>query len=171
MMLRVRESSGFGWENEEEEEAQLPDEEEVLRKSGGLFSLSFLLWYVAVEKRRRRRSLLSAMLARGRLGAELELNRMGGTSRCTNFYSECCRLFVPGNLTALMAYHVNVPFHHVCRPCAGLGDLIGAGADLTEWELGNLNGAGADPTEQELENLGGAVADPTEQELGNLGGA
>ncbi|RZR71268.1 hypothetical protein BHM03_00004269 [Ensete ventricosum] len=80
MMLRVRESSGFGWENEEEEEAQLPDEEEVLRKSGGLFSLSFLLW-------------------------------------CRNFYSECCRLFVPGNLTALMAYHVVVPFHHVCRPC------------------------------------------------------
>ncbi|RWV79892.1 hypothetical protein GW17_00058912, partial [Ensete ventricosum] len=53
---------------------------------------------------------------------------------------------------------------------SGLGDLIGAGADLTEWELGNLNGAGADPTEQELENLGGAGADPTEQELGNLNG-
>ncbi|RZR84032.1 hypothetical protein BHM03_00010778 [Ensete ventricosum] len=34
-----------------------------------------------------------------------------------SFYSECCRLFVPGNLTALMAYHAVIPFHHVCRPC------------------------------------------------------
>ncbi|RZS12860.1 hypothetical protein BHM03_00044371 [Ensete ventricosum] len=52
-----------------------------------------------------------------------------------------------------------------------LGDLIGARADPTEWELGNLGGAGADPTEQELGNLNGAGADPTEQELENLGGA
>ncbi|RZS04527.1 hypothetical protein BHM03_00034871 [Ensete ventricosum] len=66
---------------------------------------------------------------------------------CKSFYSECCRLFVPGNLTALMAYHVVVPFHHACRPCAGLGDLIRAGSDPTEQELGNLNGAGVDPIE------------------------
>ncbi|RRT37358.1 hypothetical protein B296_00031882 [Ensete ventricosum] len=75
-----------------------------------------------------------------------------------------------------MAYHVVVPFHHVVvltvrRASVGLGNLIGAGADPTEWELGNLNGAGADPTEQELRNLNGVGADPTEQELGNLNGA
>ncbi|RZS12168.1 hypothetical protein BHM03_00043573, partial [Ensete ventricosum] len=34
-----------------------------------------------------------------------------------SFYSECCRSFVPGNLTAFMVYHVVVPFHHTCRPC------------------------------------------------------
>ncbi|RRT34871.1 hypothetical protein B296_00036594 [Ensete ventricosum] len=34
-----------------------------------------------------------------------------------SFYSERCRLFIPGNLTALMAYHAVVPFHHACRPC------------------------------------------------------
>ncbi|RZS24367.1 hypothetical protein BHM03_00057427 [Ensete ventricosum] len=59
----------------------------------------------------------------------------------------------------------------VRRASAGLGDLIGVGADPTEWELGNLNGAGADPTEQELRNLNGAGADLTEQELENLNGA
>ncbi|RRT51315.1 hypothetical protein B296_00033095 [Ensete ventricosum] len=78
-----------------------------------------------------------------------------------SFYSECCRSFVPGNLTVLMAYHVVVPFHHARRPCA----------NPTEWELGNPNGAGANPTEQELGNLNGVGADPTEQELGSLNGA
>ncbi|RZS17299.1 hypothetical protein BHM03_00049428 [Ensete ventricosum] len=34
-----------------------------------------------------------------------------------SFYSECCRSFIPGNLTALMAYHAVVPFHHARRPC------------------------------------------------------
>ncbi|RZR94726.1 hypothetical protein BHM03_00023474 [Ensete ventricosum] len=34
-----------------------------------------------------------------------------------SFYSGCCRLYVPDNLTAFMAYHVVVPFHHVCCPC------------------------------------------------------
>ncbi|RZS04448.1 hypothetical protein BHM03_00034784 [Ensete ventricosum] len=33
-----------------------------------------------------------------------------------SFYSECCRSFVPGNLTAFMVDHVVVPFHHACRP-------------------------------------------------------
>ncbi|RWW35484.1 hypothetical protein BHE74_00059582 [Ensete ventricosum] len=37
--------------------------------------------------------------------------------RCRNFYSECRRSFVPGNLTALMAYHAVVPFHHARRHC------------------------------------------------------
>ncbi|RZS29030.1 hypothetical protein BHM03_00062696, partial [Ensete ventricosum] len=37
--------------------------------------------------------------------------------RCRNFYSECRRSFVPGNLTALMAYHAIVPFHHARRHC------------------------------------------------------
>ncbi|RWV90339.1 hypothetical protein GW17_00047463, partial [Ensete ventricosum] len=37
--------------------------------------------------------------------------------RCISLYSECCRSSVPGNLTALMAYHVIVPFHHAHRPC------------------------------------------------------
>ncbi|RRT43930.1 hypothetical protein B296_00029364 [Ensete ventricosum] len=35
-----------------------------------------------------------------------------------SFYSECCRPFVPDNLTALMVYHVVVLFHHARRPCA-----------------------------------------------------
>ncbi|RRT37836.1 hypothetical protein B296_00055504, partial [Ensete ventricosum] len=39
------------------------------------------------------------------------------------FYSECCRSFVPGNLTAFMVDHVVVPFHHVCRSCGRLYDL------------------------------------------------
>ncbi|RZR98177.1 hypothetical protein BHM03_00027502 [Ensete ventricosum] len=102
-----------------------------------------------------------------------EVFRLG----CRSFYSECCRPFVLGNLTAFMVYHVVVLFHHVHRPCGAdpteqeLGNLNGAGADPTEQELGNLNGAGADPTEQELGNLNGAGADSTEQELGNLNGA
>ncbi|RZR73681.1 hypothetical protein BHM03_00026944 [Ensete ventricosum] len=39
-----------------------------------------------------------------------------------SFYSECCRSFVPGNLTAFMAYHIIVPFHHARRPCGRLYD-------------------------------------------------
>ncbi|RRT46675.1 hypothetical protein B296_00051441, partial [Ensete ventricosum] len=39
-----------------------------------------------------------------------------------SFYSECCRSFVPGNLTAFIAYHAVVPFHHACRPCGRLYD-------------------------------------------------
>ncbi|RWW38310.1 hypothetical protein BHE74_00056471 [Ensete ventricosum] len=51
---------------------------------------------------------------------------------------------------------------HVGGPVRELGNLNGAGADLTKQELGNLNGAGADSTEHELGNLNGAGADPTE---------
>ncbi|RRT31880.1 hypothetical protein B296_00054792 [Ensete ventricosum] len=40
------------------------------------------------------------------------------------FYSERCRLFVPGNLTTLIAYHVVVPFHHACRPCVSGGSVV-----------------------------------------------
>ncbi|RWW58637.1 hypothetical protein BHE74_00034487, partial [Ensete ventricosum] len=43
--------------------------------------------------------------------------RRGVGCRCISLYSECCRSSVPGNLTALMAYHVIVPFHHAHRPC------------------------------------------------------
>ncbi|RZS28016.1 hypothetical protein BHM03_00061566, partial [Ensete ventricosum] len=39
------------------------------------------------------------------------------SGRSRSFYSECCRPFVPGNLTALIAYHAVVPFHHARRPC------------------------------------------------------
>ncbi|RRT42573.1 hypothetical protein B296_00054333 [Ensete ventricosum] len=78
-----------------------------------------------------------------------------------SFYSEWYMSFVPGNLTTPMAYHAIVPFHYARRSC-GLGDLIGAGADPTEWELGNLNDARADPTEQELGNLNGPGVDLTE---------
>ncbi|RWV84211.1 hypothetical protein BHE74_00050610 [Ensete ventricosum] len=34
-----------------------------------------------------------------------------------SLYSGCCRSSIPGNLAALVAYHVIVPFHHA-RPCA-----------------------------------------------------
>ncbi|RZS17317.1 hypothetical protein BHM03_00049443 [Ensete ventricosum] len=113
-----------------------------------------------------------------------------------SFYSECCRSFVPDNLTAFMAYHIIVPFRHACHPCE-LGNLNGirvnsteqepgdcdvaradlieqelencdvARADLTERELGNCDVARVDPTEQELENCDAARVDPTEQEPGN----
>ncbi|RWW21363.1 hypothetical protein GW17_00014485, partial [Ensete ventricosum] len=43
--------------------------------------------------------------------------RLFTDARIRSFYSECCRSFVPGNLTAFMAYHVVVPFHHARRPC------------------------------------------------------
>ncbi|RWV90981.1 hypothetical protein BHE74_00038569 [Ensete ventricosum] len=46
-----------------------------------------------------------------------------------SLYSECCRSSVPGNLTALMAYHVVVPFHHARRPCGRPYDCWGV--DLT----------------------------------------
>ncbi|RWW15377.1 hypothetical protein GW17_00020789 [Ensete ventricosum] len=39
-----------------------------------------------------------------------------------SFYSGCCRLYVLDNLTAFMAYHVVVPFHHACCPCGRLYD-------------------------------------------------
>ncbi|RWV76816.1 hypothetical protein GW17_00062460 [Ensete ventricosum] len=34
-----------------------------------------------------------------------------------SLYSECCRSFVPDNLTAFKAYHVIVPFHHAPGAC------------------------------------------------------
>ncbi|RZS14105.1 hypothetical protein BHM03_00045764 [Ensete ventricosum] len=37
---------------------------------------------------------------------------------CRSFYSECCRPFVPGNFTALMANHAVIPFHHSRHPCS-----------------------------------------------------
>ncbi|RRT68226.1 hypothetical protein B296_00001700 [Ensete ventricosum] len=47
-----------------------------------------------------------------------------------SFYSECCRSFVPGNLTVLMAYHTVVPFHHVRRSCEGNKGEVDRGLDL-----------------------------------------
>ncbi|RZR80456.1 hypothetical protein BHM03_00006504, partial [Ensete ventricosum] len=49
------------------------------------------------------------------LGSAANSCKKVGSGR--SFYSECCRSFVPGNLIALMAYDVVVPFHHVRHPC------------------------------------------------------
>ncbi|RZR75501.1 hypothetical protein BHM03_00059525 [Ensete ventricosum] len=48
----------------------------------------------------------------------------GGRVGCRSFYSECCRSFIPGNLTALMAYHVVIPFHHARRLCGRLTSVV-----------------------------------------------
>ncbi|RWV92924.1 hypothetical protein GW17_00044655 [Ensete ventricosum] len=49
--------------------------------------------------------------------------------RYESLYNECCRSSVPSNFTALMTYHIIVPFHHACRPCGRPYDRWGV--DLT----------------------------------------
>ncbi|RWW51194.1 hypothetical protein BHE74_00042486 [Ensete ventricosum] len=92
------------------------------------------------------------------------------SSLIRSFCSECCRSFVPGNLTTFMAYHAIVPFHHACRPCE-LGNLNGVRVNSTEQEPGDCDVARADLTEQELGNCDVARADLTERELGNCDAA
>ncbi|RWV78125.1 hypothetical protein GW17_00060959 [Ensete ventricosum] len=54
------------------------------------------------------------------LGSAADFCVKAGSGR--SFYSECCRSFVPGNLTAFIAYYAVIPFHHACRPCGRLYD-------------------------------------------------
>ncbi|RWW88005.1 hypothetical protein BHE74_00003139 [Ensete ventricosum] len=48
---------------------------------------------------------------------------------CMSFYSECCRSFVPDNLTTLKAYHVIVPFYYApgayCEACVCSSSFAG----------------------------------------------
>ncbi|RRT36094.1 hypothetical protein B296_00034912 [Ensete ventricosum] len=40
-----------------------------------------------------------------------------GHSKVESLYSGCCRSSVPGNLAALVTYHVVIHLHHARRPC------------------------------------------------------
>ncbi|RWW76024.1 hypothetical protein BHE74_00015914 [Ensete ventricosum] len=106
-----------------------------------------------------------------------------------SLYSECCRSFVPGNFTALMAYHVVVPFHHARRPCGRPYDRWGV--DLTcvsfPYRVGHVGGpvvrgredvaasclpvVALDWSRVGAQGPNGAGADTTKQELGNSNGA
>ncbi|RWV76948.1 hypothetical protein GW17_00062298 [Ensete ventricosum] len=77
--------------------------------------------------------------SRGLAAGVVELGSGGGTSGRVgrqllkggrSLYSGCCRSSVPGNLAALVAYHVVIHFHHARRPCVR-HDFTSKGVDLT----------------------------------------